>query len=33
MAVEFGTLDEVKGLIDKTKHGDQAADVNAKGLD
>ncbi len=34
MAVEFGTLDEIKVLIDKEGiHGDQAADVNAKGLD
>jgi len=33
MAAEYGTLQEVKDLIDKNKHQDQAADVNAKGLD
>jgi len=33
MAAEYGTLQELKDLLDKAKHGDQAADVNAKGLD
>lgn len=34
LAAEYGSLEEVKGLLDKEGPlGDQVADVNARGLD